>query len=28
MADVNCSFSGYVSYVGTSSMEVQIAVTQ
>lgn len=28
MADTNCAFSGYVSYVGTSSMEVQIAVTQ
>lgn len=27
-ADINCSFSGYVTYVGTSSMEVQIAVTQ
>lgn len=28
LADVNCAFSGYVSYVGSSSMEVQLAVTQ
>lgn len=26
--ETSCSFSGYVSYVGTSSMEVQISVTQ
>lgn len=27
-ANLDCIFSGYVTYVGSSSMEVQIAVTQ
>jgi acyl-coenzyme A thioesterase 9 len=28
LADKNCSFCGYVTYVGVSSMEVQICVRQ